>query len=87
MLAELNASKFDKIHVFYQNINTSSAISNLYAAAATISEAGIHSPEDYQKNDAIDQLYTIVEVIALLSTLNQIVTGRNCEDEKGGVSC
>lgn len=87
MLAELKASKFDEISNIYKNINPSSAISNLYAAAATISEAGIHAPEDYQKNDAIDQLYTIVEAITLLSSLNQIVFDGSCVNEKGGPEC
>lgn len=87
MLAELKASKFDEISNLYQNVNTSSAISNLYAAAAAISETGIHAPEDYQKNDAIDQLYTIVEAITLLSSLNQIVFEGSCVNEKGGAKC
>jgi hypothetical protein len=87
MLAELKASKFDKINDLYQNINTSSAISNLYAAAATISEAGIHTPEEYQKNDAIDQLYSIVEAMMLLSTLTQIITDGISANEKGGEPC
>jgi hypothetical protein len=87
MLAELKASKFDEINDLYQNVNTSSAISNLYAAAATISEAGIHAPEDYQKNDAIDQLYSIVEAMMLMTSLNKIINNSNCADEKGGESC
>jgi hypothetical protein len=89
MLLNLKALKFDEVKEFCNGMSIPSIISNLRDAALVITEEGIQLPEEYQKNDCIEQLHSIIEVIALLNILGNAVSEVNQSEssKKGGASC